>query len=157
MSLRTAPPAVLVVPGLLLSVDVCSRIAGRAWLPLRDIDLGALILMLRIHRSTTFFPLVPLAPIVQAIVAGALLIVLIALGLLLASIGQRQRVGALLAACGGLANGIELWCCGVSDLFEVRAFEWHSPVFNLGDANLVVGLALLLLARRPAKHGPEVT
>lgn len=146
MSASFSLPRTLAVPGLLVVADVGSRAAARAWLRSSQIDLGGLTLLLRIHRGLTFFPAVPLAPLFQAVLIGALVGVLVAVGIGRGVMGRPQhQTGALLAACGGIVNGVELWCCGVTDLFGVSVFGSPLAVFNLGDVNLVVGLVLLLI------------
>ena len=135
--------------------DVATRAAARVFLASRDLDLGAITLMLRIHRTPTFFGFVPLPqPVLMALGTG-LVVLLLSLGLFVRSIGPMQRLGALLAGVGGLTNGIELLCCGVSDLIAVRLRTWQSPIFNLGDVYLVLGVLLIFVAPRALASGPK--
>ena len=131
--------------GLALCADIASRLAARAWLS-TDVDLGVVTLMLRIHRTPTFFGLsfgwLPLWLVLNTALLGFVL----AVALVLDAPAPFRRFGALLVGAGALANVVELLCCGVTDIIQVHVSAWSSPIFNLGDVNLVVGALLLFLA-----------
>jgi signal peptidase II len=56
-------------------------------------------------------------------------------------------------AAGNIVDRIRLGA--VADFFDVHAFGWHWPAFNIADAGIVVGVVLLvaeqLFARPPVK------
>jgi lipoprotein signal peptidase len=153
----------LPVAALLLALDQASKwwILEVVRLPeMRNIPLLAagpfgLDLTMVWNRGVTFGLLSGDGPFNQLILA--LLALAIALLLLrwMARAETRWVAGALGAVVGGAVGNVidRLRFGAVVDFVDVFAWDWHWYVFNLADAAIVCGVAVLLadaMLRRPA-------
>jgi signal peptidase II len=73
--------------------------------------------------------------------------IVVALLVWLARAEHRWIAAALGLIIGGAASNIvdRLWYGAVADFFDVHAFGYHWPAFNVADSAIVLGVGLLVL------------
>ena len=90
------------------------------------------------------------------LVALALAIVVFLIVWLARSSQGIVRTALILVIGGALSNVIDRMVYGaVVDFIDIHAFGWHWPAFNIADAAIVVGAAILILDGLFASRGRD--
>jgi signal peptidase II len=176
---REAPPARTAPPwrgGLRLGLPVAAALlladqASKWWIlevlrlpeirhvPLLSVGPFGLDLTMVWNRGVTFGLLSgdgPLNHLILAVLAGVIALLLLRW---MARAETRAVAAALGAVVGGAVGNVvdRLRFGAVVDFVDAHAWGWHWYVFNLADAAIVCGVAVLLadaLFRRPAGAAP---
>jgi signal peptidase II len=105
--------------------------------------IGQAIRLTRVHNVGGAFGLFPGSGMVFLAVSALVSVVLIVLLVAGRVRGLWTRIGASIVLAGALGNLIDRLLYGyVLDFFEIRGF----PVFNLADACISVGAALIIIS-----------
>jgi signal peptidase II len=104
--------------------------------------IGSVVRLSRVHNTGGAFGLFPGSPAAFIAVSAVIAIVLLVLLLSGRLQGGWTRAGSAVLLAGAVGNLIDRAAYGfVVDFFEIRGF----PVFNLADACVTVGAAMIIL------------
>jgi lipoprotein signal peptidase len=141
-----------VVAGILvLALDQASKYWVLHGIDLPDIGQIALLPVLSLtmvwNRGVTFGLLNGLGPFGAWLLAGAALLIVVALGVWMRKAETRRVSAALGAIAGGaIGNITDRLCYGaVVDFIHAHVGDWSWYVFNIADAAIVCGVAVLVL------------
>lgn len=145
-------PAALLLVVLVGAADIASKALARAFLaPGGEIDLLPGVTLALSYNTGMAFGLLQDSRWLL-LIGGAV----IAAGLafwLLREPRPQSRAALSLILGGALGNLIDRLARGeVTDFIDLHAFGHHWPTFNLADTALTVGVALLVLDRRPPEQ-----
>lgn len=137
------------------------RLAEQALGTTGAVSVAADVLRLEVvHNPGAFLSLgADLPPAVRTWLFGGLVpLGLLGIGLLVWRAGPPPGAAALglgLLAGGGLGNWIDrlLNAGAVTDFLRLEVGPLHTGIFNLADVAIVAGVAVIVLARAPARSG----
>jgi lipoprotein signal peptidase len=154
--LTTAPPQVHLRLGLLVALLVLAGDQGSKYWVLHGIDLpeiGQIVLLPVLNltmvwnHGVTFGLLNGLGPLGAWLLAGAALAIVVALGVWMRRAETRRVSAALGAITGGAVGNIvdRVRYGAVVDFIHAHIGGWSWYVFNIADAAIVCGVAVLVL------------
>ncbi len=148
----------VVISGAALVLDLGTKAWVRASLPSPDgLDVASfLALRPRYNEGTTFGLLSGSTALGLLVLVAVNALAVFALWWWAAHTRERWvALGAALMAAGALGNLIDRLLVGmVTDFIGLHLGAWYSPIFNLADLWVIVGLLLALYGpRKPTRHG----
>jgi signal peptidase II len=159
MSLLSKPAALLVAVVMLVGCDHATKYAAKSELEAgapRQLVAGVLDLRYVENRDVAFNLLAAVSPAVRApllLALGALALVALAVLLMRSRAATGERVALALLLAGAAGNYLDRVLRGyVVDFIHVP----HWPVFNVADALVVAGVALLGPSRLRASRSRAV-
>jgi len=143
----------LVIAGLVVIVDQATKLVVRGQLELYEsvIVIPAFFSLTRVHNTGAAFGFMNAIdlPYKMAVLAIVRAVALVALSLFAATLPASQwlaRAGVALVLGGAAGNLIDSLTSGyVLDFFDFYWRGWHFWAFNVADASITIGMALIIL------------
>jgi signal peptidase II len=141
------------IAGAIVVLDQAVKLFVRARLALYEsvTVIPGLVDLTRVHNTGTAFGFMnlvefPFKTVVVALMAAAALAALAFYGSTLAPDQRLSRVGLSLVIGGAAGNLVDRLASGyVLDFVDVYYGNWHFWAFNVADASISVGVALMIL------------
>jgi signal peptidase II len=141
------------LPLFVVAVDQCSKAVVRATLPLHDsvTIIPGLVDFTHVRNTGAAFGILnaadfPFKTVVIALIATA---ALVGVGMYAASLAHHQlvaRIGLALIIGGAAGNLLDRVIVGsVVDFVDVYWRNWHFWAFNVADAAISIGVAIMIL------------
>jgi signal peptidase II len=141
------------IAGAIVVVDQAVKLFVRARLVLYEsvTVIPGFVDLTRVHNTGTAFGFMnlvefPFKTVVVALMAATALVALAFYGSTLAPDQRLSRVGLALVIGGAAGNLVDRLASGyVLDFVDVYYGNWHFWAFNVADASISVGVALMIL------------
>ena len=145
--------------GVALAVLLADRLS-KEWLigVMRDagghIEVTGFFNLVMVWNRGISFGLLPSEGAGRWMLIGVTALIVVALLVWLSKVTERWLMVTLGLIIGGAVGNIvdRAWYGAVADFFDVHAFGYHWPAFNVADCAIVVGVGLLALEALFGRH-----